>query len=145
MFYMNLYVILYGFWDYPINLEPSASSCFSLFLSFTEKEYQMESKRNKTFAMVFLGPEDTQDSWSVSQKSHEAAIRVEGAPRGVGRTLHPRGGLRTLLVHLECSVGFFWSKNNLREISGHLDSVWFSFSAILKNKETNRNWHWALG
>ena len=62
-------------------------------------------------------------------------------PRGWGRAQggrarpHPRGGLGTLLVHLRYSVGFFWSKNNLREFSGQLDSVWFSFSAILKNKE----------
>ena len=44
MFYMHLYAILYDFWDEPINLETSASFCFfSLFLSFTEKEYQTES------------------------------------------------------------------------------------------------------
>ena len=36
------------------------------------------------------------------------------------------------------SVGFFWSKNDLREISGQLDYVWFSFSAILKNKEKQK-------
>ena len=43
------------------------------------------TKRNKTFAMIFLRPEDTQETWSASQKSHEAATRVEGAPQGVGR------------------------------------------------------------
>ena len=53
---------------------------FSLFLSFAEKEYQTESKQNKTFAMIFLGPEDTPETWSSSQKSHEAATRGEGAP-----------------------------------------------------------------
>ena len=53
---------------------------FSLFLSFAEKEYQTESKRNKTFANIFLGPEDTQETWSASLKSHEAAAWVEGAP-----------------------------------------------------------------
>ncbi len=58
---------------------------FSLFLSFAEKEYQTESKRNKTFAMIFLGPEDTQETWRSSRRSHEAATRVEGAPNGVGR------------------------------------------------------------
>ena len=57
---------------------------FSLFLSFAEKEYQTESKRNKTFAMIFLGPEDTQETWSLSQKSHMAARRVEGAPLPCG-------------------------------------------------------------
>jgi len=43
MFYMHLYAILNDFWDQPINLEPDAGFCFSLFLSFTEKEYQTES------------------------------------------------------------------------------------------------------
>ena len=58
-----------------------------------------------------------------------------GAPSsGVGHALHRRGGLGTLLAHLRYSVGFFWSKNDLREISGQLDSVRFSFSAILKKK-----------
>ena len=41
-------------------------------------------KRNKTFAMIFLGPEDTQETWRSSRRSHEAATRVEGAPRGIG-------------------------------------------------------------
>ena len=55
-------------------------SVFSLFSTLAEKEYQTESKRNKTFAMIFLGPEDTRETWSASQKSHEVATRVEGAP-----------------------------------------------------------------
>ena len=37
------------------------------------------------FAMIFLGPKDTKEIWSASQKSHEAATRVEGTPGGVGR------------------------------------------------------------
>ena len=71
----------------------------------------------------------------MGQKSPEATTRVGGTPRGVGRALYPRGGLGTLLVHLRYSVGFFWLKNNLREILGQLNSIWYSFSAILKNKE----------
>ena len=59
-------------------------------------------------------------------------------PRGRGRALHPCGGLETLLAHLRYSAGFFWSKNDLREISGQLDSVWFSFSAVLKNKKKQK-------
>ena len=59
-------------------------SVFSLFLNFIEKEYQTESKLNKTFVMTFLGPKDTQETWRSSQRSHEVATRVEGAPRGVG-------------------------------------------------------------
>ena len=57
-------------------------SVFSLFLSFTENEYQTESKRNKTFVMIFLGPEDIHRTWSSSQRSHEVATRTEGAPGG---------------------------------------------------------------
>ena len=30
--------------------------------------------------MIFLGPQDTQETWSSSQRSHEAATMVEGAP-----------------------------------------------------------------
>ena len=47
----------------------------------------MESKRNKTFAMIFLGPQDTQETWSKSQKSHEVATRVEGTPPDLVGTL----------------------------------------------------------
>src|SRR5215216_4965272 len=68
---------------------------FSLFLSFAEKEYQMESKRNETFAMIFLGPEDIQRAWSARQESHEAATRSEGAPRELGHAPHPCGPLVT--------------------------------------------------
>ena len=61
-----------------LTYNPVPVSVFSLFLSFTEKEYQTESKRNRTFTMIFLGPEDTPEIWSSSQKSHEAATRGEG-------------------------------------------------------------------
>ena len=61
--------------------------------------------------------------------------RGRGCAQGGRARPHPRGGLGTLLAHLRYSVGFFWSKNDLREISGQLDSVWFSFSAILKINE----------
>ena len=71
---------------------------------------------------------------------HEVGRRAQGG----GRAPYPRGQLGTLLAQLFYSMAFFWSKNEFREVSGQLDSVWFSFSAKLKNKE-NRNWHWALG
>ena len=67
---------------------------FSLFLSFTEKEYQIESQRNKTFAVIFLGPEDNQETWRLSQRSYEVATRTEG----VGRAPHPCGPLVHLLT-----------------------------------------------
>ena len=53
---------------------------FSLFLSFIEKEYQTESKQNKTFMMILLGPEDTHVTWREGQKSPEEATSPQGAP-----------------------------------------------------------------
>ena len=49
--------------------------------------------------------------------------RGRGRAQGVGRALHPRGQLGTLLAQLFYSMAFFWSKNNFREVSGQLDSV----------------------
>ena len=46
-----------------------------------------------------------------------------GCPRGRGRAPHPRGQPGTLVVQLRYSMGFFWSKNKFREVSGQLDSV----------------------
>ena len=47
----------------------------------------MESKRNETFAMIFLGPEDIQMTWSTRQGSHKVATRSEMRPGG--RARHP--------------------------------------------------------
>ena len=81
---------------------PAQNFCFfCLFQSFAEKEYQTESKRNETFGnVIFLGPEDTQEIQSSSQKSHEAATRVEGAPRGVARGPLPYGPLGDPLTQI---------------------------------------------
>ena len=49
--------------------------------------------------------------------------RGRGRAQGGGRAPHPRGQPGTLLVQLRYSVGFFWSKNKFREVSGQLDSV----------------------
>ena len=74
--------------------------------------------------------------WSQEQvRGSPKRPRGRGRAQGVGHAPHPRGGLGTLLAHLRYSVGFFWSKNDLREVSGQLDYVLFSFSAIVKNKE----------
>ena len=53
---------------------------FSLFFSFAEKEYQTESKRNKTFTMIFLGLEDIHGTWRPSQKSPEGSTSPQGTP-----------------------------------------------------------------
>src|SRR4051812_23535058 len=72
-----------------------------------------------------------------SQGGLQGGHKVGARPGGRARP-HPCGCLGTLLVHLRYFVGFFWSKNNLRQILGQLDSVWFSFSAILKKKEKTK-------
>ena len=38
------------------------------------------TKQNKIFAMIFLGQEDTQRTWSACQESHEAGTRSGGVP-----------------------------------------------------------------
>ena len=55
---------------------------FCLFQCFTEKEYQMESKRNETFVRIFFGTNAIQETWSGRQGSHEAATRQGGTPGG---------------------------------------------------------------
>ena len=61
--------------------------------------------------------------------------RDRGAPRGVGCALDTRGRLGTLLAQLFYSRGFFWSIKNHQKLARQLDSVWYSFSVKLKNKE----------
>ena len=59
---------------------PVQIAVFCIFHCFAEKEYQMKSKRNETFARIFFRTNAIQRTWIPSQKSHEAAARVEGAP-----------------------------------------------------------------
>ena len=61
--------------------------------------------------------------------------RDRGRAQGVGRGLHPRGWLGTLLTQLFYSGGFFWSIKNHQKLARQLDSVWYPFSVKLKNKE----------
>ena len=76
----------------------------------------------------------------VGNKSGGSPTRPQGRGRAQGGRArpHPRGCLGTLLAYLRRAVGFFWSKNNLREILGQLNSVWFSFSAILKTRKKQK-------
>ena len=61
--------------------------------------------------------------------------RDRGRAQGVGHALHPRGRPGTLLAQLFYSGGFFWSIKNHQKLARQLDSVWYSFSVKLKNKE----------
>ena len=56
-------------------------------------------------------------------------------PRDRGRAPHPHGRPGTLVAQLFCSRGLFWSIKNQQKLARQLDSVWYSFSVILKNKE----------
>ena len=57
-------------------------SVFCLFQCFAEEEYQMESKRNETFARIFLETNANQETWSGSLELCKASTRQEGAPKG---------------------------------------------------------------
>ena len=59
---------------------PVQIDVFCLFPCFAEKEYQTESKRNETFGNVIFSSDKIQESWTLRQESHEAVMRVEGAP-----------------------------------------------------------------
>ena len=54
---------------------PAHIAVFCLFQYFKEKEYQMESKRNKTFGSVIFGTNVIQRTWSASQEAAEAPTR----------------------------------------------------------------------
>ena len=69
-----------------------------------------------------FGKKAIPETWSARQGINEEATRQGARPTPWARP-HPRGCLGTPLVHLRCSVGFFWSKNKFREVSGQLDSV----------------------
>ena len=83
--------------------------------------------------------------WSHVKEVPEASTRQAHAPGGGGRAPHPRGRPGIVLAQLFYSWVFFWSIKNRQNLAHQLDSVWYSFSVKLKNKEKNRNWHWALG
>ena len=55
---------------------PVPVSVFCLFLSFAEKEYQTESKRNETFGSVIFGTNVIQRTWSGRQGSHKVGGRA---------------------------------------------------------------------
>ena len=63
---------------------PTRIAIFFLFQCFEEKEYQAESKRNKTFVKVIFGTEAIQGTWSARKGSNEEATRQGGAPYPLG-------------------------------------------------------------
>jgi len=51
---------------------------------------------------------------------------------------HPRGRPETLLAQLFYSGVFVWSIKNRQKLARQLDSIWYSFSVKLKNKEKHK-------
>ena len=75
--YFTLYII------FGTNLLTGGPARIAIFLPiqcFKEKEYQTESKRNKTFGGVVFGTNAIQKTWSGCQEAIEEATRVEGTP-----------------------------------------------------------------
>ena len=54
---------------------PAQIVVFCLFQSFTEKEYQMESKRNETFGNVIFEMNMIQRTWTLCQAINEEGTR----------------------------------------------------------------------
>ena len=86
---------------------PVRVSVFSLFQCFAEKEYQTESKRNKTFGRVIFGTEAIQVTWSARKGSNEESTRQGGAPTPLGApppSWAPRGSPYQLLSPIYISI-----------------------------------------
>ena len=78
LFWMFMGFILYFIIIFGTNLltgGPTRIAVFCLFQYFEGKEYQTESKRNKTFGSVIFGTNVIQRTWSASQEAAEAAMR----------------------------------------------------------------------
>ena len=60
---------------------PVPVAVFCLFQCFAEKEYQAESKRNETFARIFLGTNAIQETWNGSQRCNKAGGRAQWGRR----------------------------------------------------------------
>ena len=85
MFNGIYYTLLYYFGTNLLNQGPVQIAVFCLFQCFAEKEYQMESKRNETFARIFFwnkrNPRDLEWRSRKQRGGHEVGRR---APTLVG-------------------------------------------------------------
>ena len=69
-FIIHFYII---FGTNLLNGGPAQNCC--LFQSFTEKEYQTESKQNETFGNVIFSTNKTQETWTLRQETKEEVTR----------------------------------------------------------------------
>ena len=89
----------------------------------------------------FIGDVGIENKSGAPRRAHEAHGRAPGGwarPPPSWATRESPGP--TLLLR-----GLLLVQKNHQKLARQLDSVWYSFSVKLKNKEKNRNWHWALG
>ena len=99
--------------------------------------YRGLRRRNSRSRLCSGGFCTYRNSW---RRSHvrgglQVIHEIGGCAQGVGPALHRRGWLGTLLAQLFYFEGFFWSIKNHQKLARQLDSVWYSFSVKLKNKE----------
>ena len=81
MFYGLYYALLYYFWDYPIDTEPSASSCFFPCFSVSQKRNIKRSRNGmKPSGEVIFGKKAIRGTWSARQESNEGGTRQGSAP-----------------------------------------------------------------
>ena len=74
-----LFYIIFG-----TNLLTEGPMQIAVFFAYFTVSQKRNIKRNETFARIFLGTNAIQETLSGSQRRNEAAMRQEGAPRGVG-------------------------------------------------------------
>ena len=72
-----LFYIIFG-----TNLLTEGPVLVAVFFAYFTVLYKSNTKRNETFAMIFLGTNAIQKTWCLSLELCEAATRQEGAPRG---------------------------------------------------------------
>ena len=106
MFNGLYYIVLYYFWDYPINRRPSPNCCFFAYFSVSQKRNIKRSPNGmKPSGELFL--EQTQ--------SRRLGVEVKEATRRPrGRAAHPRAGAPPTLVgpswlHRPTSFAYIYS------------------------------------
>ena len=116
---------------------PTQITIFCLFQSFTEKEYQTESKRNETFGSDLSGTNMIQRTWSGRQERSEEATRQGGppAPLGAPPTLVGSPGLF-------CSISDApWASSGPKTISVKFQVNWTPFGIPFLRYSKTRNKH----
>ena len=81
-------------------------------------------KHDESFSLIF-SPRTRIYGVGVEVGGASGGPRGRGAPRGVGRAPHPRGQGVGPLVLILSPVFLIYSKNILREVSGHSENFYF--------------------